>query len=73
MEESDLKQLLDLSAYIRKAGMEGHLTKEAILRHVEHDVDGLLNKADDEFWTPRTTGWDDVDLKALERIIKATE
>ena len=53
--------------------MQGHMTKEAILRLVEHDVDGLLNKADDEFWTPRTTGWDDVDLKALERIIEATE
>ena len=68
MEEHDLRQLLDLSAYIRKAGMQGQMTKETILRHVEHDVDGLLNKAGDEFWTPRTTGWDDVDLEVVKSL-----
>ena len=69
MEEHDLRTLLDLSAYIQKAGEAGNMTMEAILRHVEHDVDGLLNKADDEFWSPRTTGWADVDLEVLKSLI----
>ena len=56
MEDNDFHQLLDLSAYIKLAAEKG-VSKETILRHVEHDVDGLLNKADDEFWTPRTGGW----------------
>ena len=56
MEEHHLNQLLDLAAYIKMAA-EKDVSKETILRHVEHDVDGLLNKANDEFWTPRTGGW----------------
>ena len=57
MEEHDLNQLLDLAAYIKMAAEKGDVSKETILRHAQHDVDGLLNKANDEFWTPRTSTW----------------
>tara|TARA_R100001594_G_scaffold144554_1_gene193750 strand:+ start:425 stop:616 length:192 start_codon:yes stop_codon:yes gene_type:complete len=56
MEDNDFHQLLDLSAYIKLAAEKG-VSKETILIHVKHDVDGLLNKAEDPFWTPRTGGW----------------
>jgi len=57
MEEHELRQLLDLAAYIKLAAERGNVSKETILKHVEHDVNGLLNKANDEFWTPRTSMW----------------
>ena len=57
MEEHDLNQLLDLAAYIKMAAETGKGSKETILEHVAHDVNGLINKAGDEFWTPRTSMW----------------
>ena len=60
MEEYDLRTLLDLSAYIKQAGEAGHMTMEAILLHVEHDVDGLLKGRQwiaQNYWVPRTNGW----------------
>ena len=56
MEKDDLNQLLDLAAYIKTAA-EDNVPKETILRHVEHDVNGLINKTEDKFWTPRTSNW----------------
>ena len=51
-----MNQLLDLAAYIKTAA-EDNVPKETILRHVEHDVNGLINKTEDKFWTPRTSNW----------------
>ena len=61
MEKNDLLTLLDMSAYIKKAGELGHMSMDEILRHVEHDVKGLLKGRDwiaKHCWVPRTNGWD---------------
>ena len=51
------ENLLDLAAFIKKAAELGEMSHDEILRHVDHDVDGLLNKKDDKHWLPRTVGW----------------
>ena len=51
------ENLLDLAAFIKRAAEAKEMSQDDILRHVDHDVDGLLNKQDDEFWLPRTAGW----------------
>jgi len=60
MEKHDLNQLLDLAAFIKIAAEKGHMDKETILRHVAHDVNGIIDPIEVQeghFWIPRTKGW----------------
>ena len=51
------ENLLDLAAYIKKAAEAKTTDNEKILFNVSHDVSGLLFNQEDEFWVPRTKGW----------------
>jgi len=54
--DKDTSALLDIAAYIQKAadnGAKAHI----IINHVKHDIDGLILCGNDEFWVPRTKGW----------------
>ena len=51
------ENLLDLAAYIKKAAEAKITDNEKILFNVSHDVRGLLFNQEDEFWVPRSKGW----------------
>jgi len=60
MEKHDENQLLDLAAFIKLAAERGIMDKETILRHVEHDVNGIKNPIEYQngnYWIPRTKGY----------------
>jgi len=68
MEKHDLRTLLDLSAFIRKAAELGNMSMEDILRHADHDIEGLLKGPQwiaQNHWVPRTCGWDTYVSKGL--------
>jgi len=55
--DKNTEALLDLAAFIKKAAENPLIKNEDILINVNHDVEGLLFKQNDEFWVPRTKGW----------------
>ena len=66
-------QLLNLAAFIKAATTIGDMDPDTILAHAAHDIDGFINKADDDHWTPRTAGWTRIYNKLIEDGIIATE
>tara|TARA_Y100001938_G_C7992804_1_gene380391 strand:+ start:193 stop:420 length:228 start_codon:yes stop_codon:yes gene_type:complete len=65
--------LLNLAAFIKAASTIGDMDTDTILAHVAHDIDGFVNKADDEHWMPRTAGWTRIYGKLKADGIIATE
>tara|TARA_B100001094_G_scaffold246824_1_gene243522 strand:- start:884 stop:1069 length:186 start_codon:yes stop_codon:yes gene_type:complete len=51
------EQLLDLAAFIKKAAENPLIKNDDVLANVQHDVEGFVFKKHDEFWVPRTKGW----------------
>ena len=59
-EQIQTQNLLNLAAFIKASCTIGDMDTDTILAHVAHDIDGLINKTDDEHWLPRTSGWTNI-------------
>ena len=72
-EQITTQNLLNMASFIKSACTVGDMDTDTILAHVAHDVDGFINKRDDEHWTPRTAGWTRIYTKLKEDGIIRTK